>query len=232
MAQKYMTYSQQLTLLQTEKQLLIPDLIKAKNTLQKISYYSLIDGYKTPFKPLGRGKYLHNVSFEEIVAFYLFDEELRLLFLKYILKVERHIKSMISYHFSEKYGTHQTTYLTASNYHITRKNINQINRLTSSLTKAIALPSQYPYISYHAAKYGNVPLWVAVNAFTFGQISKMFQYAPTDIRTKISLNYDNISEVQLHQLITIVARCRNVCAHGERLYNFHIRETIPDMPLH
>ena len=60
----------------------------------------------------------------------------------------------------------------------------------------------------------------------------MYQYATSDIRTKISKNYDSISEVQLHQLITVLARCRNVCAHGERLYNFHIRETIPDMPLH
>lgn len=53
-----------------------------------------------------------------------------------------------------------------------------------------------------------------------------------NIRTKISKNFDNISEVQLHQLVTVLARCRNVCAHGERLYDFHIRETIPNMSLH
>lgn len=85
---------------------------------------------------------------------------------------------------------------------------------------------------YYGVTYGNVPLWVASNALTFGQISKMYQYATSDIRTKISKNFDNISEVQLHQLVTVLARCRNVCAHGERLYDFHIRETIPDMPLH
>ena len=54
----------------------------------------------------------------------------------------------------------------------------------------------------------------------------------TDIRTKISKRFGGLTEKQLHQLITIVARCRNVCAHGERLYSFRIRETIPDMPLH
>lgn len=139
---------------------------------------------------------------------------------------------MISYHFSEKYGEQQTAYLTPSNYHLTKKNSRQINQLVSSLAKSISMPSKYKYISHHASTYGNVPLWVAANAFTFGQISKMFQYASTDIRAKISKNYNNISEVQLHQLITVIARCRNVCAHGERLYDFHIRETIPDMPLH
>ena len=82
----------------------IPDLSYAKNILQQISYYSLIDGYKELFKPLRSGKYQHGVTFDEIVAFYSFDEELRSLFLKYILKVEQHMKSMVSYHFSEKYG--------------------------------------------------------------------------------------------------------------------------------
>ena len=65
-----------------------------------------------------------------------------------------------------------------------------------------------------------MPLWVATNAFTFGQISKMYQYATTDIRAKISKRFKNVSEKQLHQFINIVGKCRNVCAHGERLYSF------------
>ncbi len=36
----------------------------------------------------------------------------------------------------------------------------------------------------------------------------------------------------IHQMITIIARCRNICAHGERLYSFKIRKTIPDTSLH
>lgn len=73
MAQKFMTYDQQLNKLQTDKGLSIPDADFARKTL------------------------------EEIVAFYHFDEQLRSIFLKYILQVERHLKSMISYHFTEKY---------------------------------------------------------------------------------------------------------------------------------
>ena len=80
--------------------------------------------------------------------------------------------------------------------------------------------------------YNNVPLWVAANALTFGQISKMYQYSTSDIRTKISLNFADMSEVQLHQFIRILASCRNVCAHNERLYSFKINEAIPDTTLH
>lgn len=60
----------------------------------------------------------------------------------------------------------------------------------------------------------------------------MYQYATTDIRSQISKTFNGISEKQLHQFITIAARCRNVCAHGERLYSFQINESIPDTLLH
>ncbi len=60
----------------------------------------------------------------------------------------------------------------------------------------------------------------------------MYQYATTDIRTKISKNFQNVSEKQLHQFINIIGKCRNVCAHGERLFSFRINETIPDTLLH
>lgn len=102
----------------------------------------------------------------------------------------------------------------------------------TALVKTISLPSHYRYIIHYAKTYDNVPLWITVNALTFGQISKMYQYTTSDIRSKISLNFSNISESQLHQLIRILANCRNICAHNECLYSFQINEAISDMPLH
>lgn len=174
----------------------------------------------------------YGVTFEEIVALYYFDEELRTLFLKYILHVERHMKSTISYHFCEKYGSQQSSYLDKTNYTLTKKNISEVKKLIYSLQKVITLPSRYAYITHHSCKYGNVPLWVAMNALTFGQVSKLYQYIPNDIQYKISQKFPHVSERELHQFLTVLARCRNVCAHGERLFSFHIRETIPDTLLH
>lgn len=232
MAQTFLTYDQQIQKLQTEKQLIITDTSYAKNILSKLSYYSLIGGYKSLFQHAPSRKFLYGVTLEELVSFYYFDEELRTLFLKYILHVERNIKSTVSYYFCEKYGECQTGYLSASNYTLTKKNTNEINKLVHSLKKAISTPSHYDYINHHAKIYKNIPLWVAMNTLTFGQISKMYQYAPNDIQAKICMDFGQVTERQLHQLITVTARCRNICAHGERLYSFHIRETIPDLPLH
>ncbi len=232
MAKNFLTYEQQLHILEYDKQLAIPNHEYATKKLEELSYYSLIGGYKSLFKHAPSNKYIHGVTFDELVSFYYFDEELRTLFLKYILHVERHIKSMFSYHFCEKYGEQQSMYLNINNYNHTRKNHRELLRLTHSLQKVIATPSKYAYIEHSVNTYHNVPLWVATNALTFGQISKMYQYATTDIRTKISKNFQNVSEKQLHQFINIIGKCRNVCAHGERLFSFRINETIPDTLLH
>ncbi len=232
MTKHFFTYEQQLETLQNAKGLIIQDTATATLTLEKLSYYSLISGYKQLFKHLPSKKYIYGVTFDEIVAFYYFDEELRSLFMKYILHVERHIKSLLSYHFCEKYGECDIEYLNPNNYNSSKKNIVQINRLVHSMQKTITTPSQYTYITHHVTSYGNVPLWVAMNTFTFGQVSKMFQYITNDVQSKISRKFEHITERELHQFISILARCRNVCAHGERLFSFHIHETIPDTPLH
>ncbi len=232
MAKTFLSYQDQISQLQSEKQLLIPNPAYAENMLEKLSYYTLIGGYKDLFKNPASGKYLHGVTFEEIVAFYYFDDNMRSLFLKHILHVERHIKSMLSYHFSEKYGEQQSAYLDKLNYDLNTKNHHEIQRLVKSLQKSISLPTHYTYISHHTKVHGNVPLWVAMNALTFGQVSKMYQYSSPDVKTRISKHFTGITEKQLHQFITIIARCRNVCAHGEWLYSFRIHESIPDTKLH
>jgi abortive infection bacteriophage resistance protein len=81
-------------------------------------------------------------------------------------------------------------------------------------------------------KYHNVPLWVATNAMTMGQTSAFFQYMTNDLQVKVSKAFLHHSEKQFHQFITILAKCRNVCAHGERLYNFRTTDMIPDTLLH
>lgn len=139
---------------------------------------------------------------------------------------------MFSYFFCQKYGENQAAYLDIQNYNYNKKTQFQLQRLIQTLHKSIALPSQYRYITHYSVIYHNIPLWVTSNVLTFGQISKMYQYATTDIRSQISKTFNGISEKQLHQFITIAARCRNVCAHGERLYSFQINESIPDTLLH
>ena len=111
-----MNYDQQIEKLKNEKNLLIDNEAYSKEILKQTSYYSLIGGYKDIFKNPTTKKYKDGTRFEDIVELYYFDELLRQLFLRYLIKVENGIKSQVSYYFTEKNGENQKEYLDTSNY--------------------------------------------------------------------------------------------------------------------
>ena len=79
-------------------------------------------GYKHLFRISNTKKYKAGTSFEEIVSLYKFDAELRELFFKYLLQIERQMRSLMSYYFTEMYGAEQKQYLDANNYNNTKRN--------------------------------------------------------------------------------------------------------------
>ena len=66
----------------------------ALEKLERYTYYSIINTYKEIFKE--KGKYISNVSFEEIYDLFEFDKNLKSIFLKYSLEIEYVIKSIIA----------------------------------------------------------------------------------------------------------------------------------------
>lgn len=232
MPKPFLSFEAQIHYLETDKNLRIPDHEYAKTMLKRIGYFSLIGGYKLPFKNPTTQKYQDGTRFEDIVALYHFDENLRELFLKYILKIERHIRALLSYHFTEKYGEQQSEYLNPTNYAMSRKNADGINRLVSALRKLANHNSDYPYINHQRQAYGNVPLWVLFNGVTFGSLSKFYGFTTQDIQSKVAKNFDKVNQKQLEQYLSVITKYRNVCAHGERLFSYQTRNDIPDTALH
>lgn len=229
----FLNYDQQIEKLMKEKNLRIDDIGYAKNILRQTSYYSLIGGYKDVFKNPTTKKYNDGTRFEDIVELYYFDESLRHLFLRYLIKVENEIKSQISYYFTEKNGEDQKEYLDTSNYnYVGKKNQRDIDRLIKILEGYVTKPTDYDYINHAQRKYGNVPLWVLTNALTFGNISKMYMLLPQDIQIKVSRNYLCINESQMVSILAVMVKFRNVCAHGERLFTYRTADSIPDLPIH
>lgn len=229
----FLNYDQQIEKLMNEKNLRIDNVEYAKDILRQTSYYSLIGGYKDVFKNPTTKKYKDGTRFEDIVELYYFDESLRQLFLRYLIKVENEIKSQISYYFTEKNGENQKEYLTTANYnYVGRKNQRDIDRLLKILEGYVTKPTEYHYINHAQKKYGNVPLWVLTNALTFGNISKMYMLLPQDIQIKVSKNFPCVNEKQMISILTVMVKFRNVCAHGERLFTYRTADSIPDLPIH
>lgn len=229
----FLNYDQQIEKLKNEKNLQIDDIPYAKEILRQMGYYSLIGGYKDIFKNPTTKKYKDGTRFEDIVELYYFDESLRQLFLKYLIKAENEVKSLVSYYFTEKNGENQKEYLDTQNYnYVGKRNQKDIDKLISILSGYVTKPTDYHYINHAQRKHGNVPLWVLTNALTFGNISKMYMLLPQDIQIKVSKNYPYINERQLVSILTVLVKFRNVCAHGERLFTYRTVDSIPDLPIH
>lgn len=232
MSKPFITYIAQVEKLKNEKNLIITDSDFAVESLQNISYYALIDGYKHPFIDIHTRKYNKGACFEDIVALYEFDEELRGLFFKYLCRVERKMRSSISYHFCKEHGEHQEEYLNPNNYGKIPKNKIGITKLIKMLGMMAKQNKDHEYLVYQRNKYHNVPLWVIVNTLTFGQISKMFEFLPQNIQGMICQDFRNVKKNEMIKYLKVLTLYRNVCAHNERLFSYHTYIDIPDTLLH
>lgn len=235
-AKPFLNYEQQISKLRDEKGLTIIDEEFAVNVLKRTSYFSLIIWYKHNFKNKTTGKYLDGVNFNDIYLLYKFDENLRIIFLNYILKIERHLKSLISYYYADTYGELQYKYLDCNNYNYNSKYKEDIEKFIRLLNKIIpqisGKPSEYEYINYHDNKYSNVPLWVLINVLTFGNISKMYSFTKQSLQRKICSEFPEIDESKLGDLLNVLSKFRNVCAHNERLFNYKTQKSLPDLKIH
>ena len=205
----------------------------AVNILKEFGYYNLINGYKEMFLEHHRDNsdiYLPNTKLTEIRDLYIFDRQLREIFLKYILQVEVTLKSYISYTFSEQYG--HENYLVYNNFDTTSKDADsKITKLIAKIQNEIANKANDPSISHYLVKYGYIPLWVLSNIITLGTLSKFYSLMKQVDRQKVSREY-NIMDNQLKSIMYYLSNIRNFCAHGNRLYCFRSKQSLITMPIH
>lgn len=228
---KFLTYEQQLELLKNKK-LIIHNESKAIEYLKQYSYYSLISGYKDIFKVEKNGVYRADATIEHIVALYELDNLLKYIFLQKIISIEKHIKSLYAYSFCQLYGETLDDYLNVNNYNYNAKFQKEINQFVSIVGSIINRPNKFPNINYNISNYGTVPLWIIIHSLTFGQISKLYSFSKQKLQSCISKEFKNIYSEQLSDILNVLTKYRNVCAHGERLYNYRTQKSLSDLPLH
>lgn len=237
----FLTYENLIAKLRDEKKLTIPAGTEAHVThlLKKYGYFFLVSGYKNLFKSPD-GTYLPGTTIDDLFALYQFDNTLRNIFFNSIQIIEKEIKSLLSYSFTQTYGDDQWQYLSPSNFDTlpgtkderTRKEA--VRKLISTLHSATLPPSGHAYIDHQWERHKNVPLWVAVKALTLGNISKMYSLCHSSVQSGVAREFPSVSAHTLVGMLDVLTLLRNVCAHNERVYNFSIPKSrvIENMPVH
>ena len=196
------------------KNVVINDKEKALKNIEKYSYYSIINGYKSVFKDEDNN-YKPNVSFEEIFALYEFDKNIKAVFLKFTLEIEVIIKSLMANTLAEKYGIQD--YLKIENFD---ENANEdfINSLIISINKEIDDNyNKHSAITHYIDTYKFVPPFVLTKILTFGVISRYYGLLKQNDRQDIS-KYFKISDKLLKQILVNLTMIRNISAHSDRLF--------------
>ena len=97
----------------SSKGVVIADKEAALKKIERYTYYSIINSYKSIFKDKNNN-YINDVSFDEIYALFEFDKNLKNIMLKFCLEIETVIKSAMANQISKVYGIKD--YLNISNW--------------------------------------------------------------------------------------------------------------------
>ncbi len=196
------------------KNVIIEDKEKALRNIERYSYYSIVNGYKSVFKDEDNN-YKPNVTFEEIFALYEFDKNIKAIFLKFTLEIEVIIKSLVANTLAEKYGVQD--YLKIENFD---ENVNEDlkNNLIENINKEIDDNyNKHTAIKHYKDTYNFIPPFVLTKILTFGAISRYYGLLKQNDRQEIS-KYFKISDKLLKQILVNLTMIRNISAHSDRLF--------------
>ena len=236
---EHKTFNQQLKILRN-RGVVVPTNGKPKRFLEQENYYNVINGYKDLFLvkdsnnlPVEPELYQEGTHFNELKALFLFDRELRILLLKYLLIFENSIKTTVAYEFSKKYPR-KNAYLDIANFvdNDPKKVLQQISILTKTIHDKV---DRTGAIKHYIEEHGEVPLWVLVNFLTMGNIANFYniltdstkniiaKFYTDKYRTQNKDNTFRLSSTDLSACLKVANLVRNICAHDERLYNVNLR---------
>jgi len=230
----FKTIEEQIEILK-QRGLIINNDNETSNILESTNYYNLINGYKELFietNENGNEKFIDNTEFSEIHSLYLYDKNLRNIFFKYILNIENAFKTRITYEFSSHYG--HAHYLKEENFNnIDDYKIKAIKKLINDINLDIYNQKENgkEMLVHYKEKHNYMPLWVVIIIITFGKLSKFYQLMKNREQCVISKKYNLLPNVLItySKSLTII---RNLCAHGERLYNIRLRSKIHNDIIH
>lgn len=209
----FKSIDEQLNILRS-RGLKIDDEKAAKDFLLNNNYYR-ISGYSLTLRR--DNKFNATAKMSDLMGIYYFDQSLRHILLLYLEIIEVRMKSIFAYRFCEKYGP--LDYLDSNKFssdtaysNIKDKCEKQINRCKKNEA----------FIQHFENRKERIPLWAFVDVMTISDISILYSILKYEVQKIIAkdfgYNYYN-GNVHLGNALRAVTVLRNLCAHGERIYN-------------
>lgn len=225
----YLTVQQQLALIQG-RGMVVTDLPKAEQMLQRIGYYRL-SGYWYPFRDTAVIDGVRSVvdtfrpgtELSTIIDLYVFDKKLRLLFLDAIERIEIALRVQMCLLLGQ-YGSlaHRDPMVLHGNF--SRRADPRTHRIEHQewlrRTDEKFQDSKEDFAKHFRNKYTgeHPPIWIACESWDFGAMSYLYGGLQNKDQAAIAAQY-GLTFDQLESWIRTLNVARNVCAHHSRLWN-------------
>lgn len=199
------------------RSLVIPDRDACLHALNYVGYYRLLI-YMRPLQTLPGKMFKSGTTFDDVLALYNFDRELRLLCMDAIEKIEVALRAAIINTLAVAHGPHFHTDAT----HFTRQSD------FSDFIKT-AQSAKYLAITHYARRYDApsiAPIWALAEAITFGVLSRLYSSLTLPNRKVVAKQFRYDEEV-LVSWFRSLNTLRNMCAHHNRLWNANLAVDAP-----
>ncbi len=237
-AKTWKSFVDQLALLKN-RGLACDDETAALDYLERIGYYRL-SGYWYPFRRLEfltqtdgslaykrHDDFIAGSHFKHAAELYVFDKKLRLLALDALERIELAVRVDIAHLLGEK-DIHAHENATLFNGHFSNKKNKEgktqhdiwLNKYQQCVRRA----RREPFVSHYQEKYGQLPIWVAIEIWDFGLMSKLFAGMKPQDQLIIAKKYGAENGKKFAGWLRSLNFIRNVSAHHSRLWNINILE--------
>ncbi len=175
------------------------------------------------------GRFMPNTSFKAVWDVYVFDQRLRLLVMDAIERIEVAVRSRLAYHHSQVYGPFGYANDPVSLPAIGKHNPQLLIMIQNQISR-----SHVEYVMNFTQMYGDKheypPLWMTVEAISFGLLVNLYRSVPDKIKKSIAIEFCVCAPV-FESWMIMLRIIRNISAHHARLWNISLEMTAkPKLP--
>jgi len=222
------TKEQQLQQLKDRGLLFSNDAIALKY-LSHISYYRLGEYWYVMQSDKENHVFKPNSRFDDVVALYNFDAELRLLLFEVIEKIEISLRTKLIYHLSHEINPwwFQNFDLFTNSRALVKTLSNLEEEISRTKDKTIKI-----HFKKHKDDLRFPPAWKSLEHTSFGALSKLYGNLKHTVQSKdtIAIEFGAVNHTYLPSWLQSIAQIRNYCAHHSRLWNRNLPGTVKLLP--
>ncbi|MFC7443617.1 Abi family protein [Mesoflavibacter profundi] len=203
----------------------------AEKYLINISYYRLGEYWYVMQSDKENHIFKPNSKFEDVIALYNFDAELRLLLFDVIEKIEISLRTKLIYYLSHEidpwWFCNSEIFIDRLKFSRTLAKIEE--EVTRSRSKDVTIKHHF---KKHKDDLRFPPSWKTLEQVSFGNLSKLYGNLHHRINSKdeIAKDFGAVNHTYLPSWLQSIAQIRNFCAHHSRLWNRNLPSTVKILP--